>query len=66
MSPSAARRITVGTETWTVYEIPNSLPPYLSPALVFEREKIARRVCNYPANWRELSDAELHALSRPR
>jgi hypothetical protein len=66
MNPSAARRITVGRQTWTVYELPGSLPPHQTAVLVFERDKIARTVCNYPANWRELPDTELYALSSPR
>lgn len=35
----------------------------VTPSLVFETTGIFRRVRRYPANWYELSDAELYALS---
>jgi hypothetical protein len=38
----------------------------VGPALVFEYDKVARRVRDYPANWREMTDQELSALSRSR
>jgi hypothetical protein len=34
-----------------------------SRALVFETADIMRRVRHFPPNWRELTDAELYALS---
>lgn len=33
------------------------------PCLIFEAAHVIRRVCEYPADWAELSDAELEALS---
>jgi hypothetical protein len=62
MNPSAARRITVGSQTWTVFELPDILPPHRTAVLVFERDRIARTVSKYPGNWRELPDTELYAL----
>lgn len=60
----AARRLTFEGVRWLVYELP---PSYLdrrrTPSLVFESEATVRRVRNYPATWRALSDAELIALS---
>jgi hypothetical protein len=47
-----------GFQVWTVYEDDEH-----GPALVFECEGVARRVRNFPANWRELADEELYALS---
>ena len=35
----------------------------VSPSLIFETTGIFRRVRRYPANWHELSDADLYALS---
>ena len=49
--------------TWSVYEDQSTT---LGSSLIFESDKIARRVRDYPANWRELSDAELAALSWSR
>jgi len=51
----------VGFQLWTVYEDLEG-----DPALVFETDGIARRVRNYPANWRELSDDKIYALSWSR
>lgn len=48
---------------WEVYE---HIPEYdrrASPTLVFESEGVVRRVRDFPADWRERSDAELYALS---
>jgi hypothetical protein len=58
------RRIIIDGELWLVFELP--APPYdrrETPSLVFESEATVRRVRNYPANWRALSDTELFALS---
>ena len=59
----AERRFTVVGEAWAVWEDLRTLP---GPSLVFENTKIARRVHEYPANWRELSDEDLYALSWAR
>ena len=60
----AERRFVIGGEGWGVWE--DLRPPPIGPALVFENTRIARRVRKYPANWRELSDAQLFALSWSR
>lgn len=49
--------------TWSVYEDQSAS---VGPSLIFECDKIARRVRDYPENWRDLSDAELVALSWSR
>ena len=58
------REIVVDRVRWLVYELP---PPPLdrrsTPSLVFESEGTVRRVRNYPADWRTLSDETLFALS---
>lgn len=59
----AERRFTIEGEAWGVWEDPRSLH---GPSLVFENSKVARRVHDYPANWRELSDQDLYALSWAR
>jgi len=59
----AERRFAVGGEGWAVWE---DLRNLTGPSLVFENAKIARRIHQYPANWRELSDEELYALSWSR
>lgn len=49
---------------WTVYELENG--PYdrrSGPSLIFESDGVLRRVRDYPATWRELSDADLMAVS---
>jgi hypothetical protein len=66
MSPTGARYLVIDNETWTVYENPKSGPPHYGPALVFEDGKFARRVRNFPREWRELPDAELYSLSWSR
>jgi hypothetical protein len=47
-------------EMWSVYEDASNSA---NRSLVFESEKIGRRVRNYPENWRELSDRDLYKLS---
>ena len=60
----AARRITIEGVFWLVYELPPShLDRRQSPSLVFESETTMRRVRDYPANWRALSDEQVIALS---
>lgn len=56
-----ARRFEADGEVWLVYEVG---PPYdrRGPSLVFETERVVRRVRNYPEKWRHLSDEELLLL----
>ena len=58
------RQIEVDHVLWSVYELP---PPYFDrrskPSLIFECETAVRRVRDYPADWRSLSDEELFSLS---
>jgi hypothetical protein len=50
-------------EHWTVYERADGmLDRRASSSLIFESDGAVRRVRNYPADWRELPDAELEAL----
>lgn len=49
---------------WRVYEVESG--PYdrrSGPSLIFESDGVLRRVRDYPANWRELPDAELMEVS---
>ena len=48
---------------WLVYEFVQSLDRRQSPSLIFESDSTVRRVRNYPATWRALSDDQLIALS---
>jgi hypothetical protein len=63
--PRRERRFVLDGIAWSVHE---ARVPYLSDvySLVFESAKIARRTRNYPADWFELSVAELAALVRSR
>jgi hypothetical protein len=59
-----ARHLVVENVPWLVYELPPSdYDRRETPSLIFESEGAMRRVRNYPADWRTLSDAELFALS---
>ena len=58
------RSLIIDKHTWEVRELID--PVSLSPTLVFLGTSVARRVRSYPANWRELSDKELFALSWSR
>ena len=58
------RRFALAGEGWSVWE--DLRPAPFGPALVFENDKVARRVHQYPANWRELTDEALYALSWTR
>jgi hypothetical protein len=63
-----ARRVTADDgEQWLVYELP-PLPfdRRNTPSLVFENERAVRRVRDYPADWRNLSDDALLELSWTR
>jgi hypothetical protein len=59
-----ARHLTVDAVPWLVYEFP-AMPfdRRSTPSLIFESETTVRRVRDFPANWRTLSDEELLALS---
>ena len=64
-APDKVRRISADGLRWIIQEVP-------APAfdrrggkhLVFDAETVMRRVRDFPANWHELSDAELLELSR--
>jgi hypothetical protein len=53
---------------WSVVEIPHCDQPVAGQAacLLFRSHRFARRVRTFPPNWRELSDADLEALSWSR
>ncbi len=56
-----ARHIVAEGVTWLVYEL--GLPyDRRRTSLVFESDGLVRRVRNYPAEWRELTDTELLRL----
>jgi hypothetical protein len=57
-----------GGTAWSVVELPACDQPRSGQAacLLFRSHRFARRVRSYPANWRDLSDAELEALSWSR
>ena len=50
---------------WTVREVraPDSSCAPRPTCLVFETERLARRVWHFPTDWRDLSDTGLEALS---
>lgn len=59
-----ARRISSDGAFWLVYELPaKAYDRRQAPSLVFESDQVVRRVRDYPANWRDLSDDDLLALS---
>ena len=52
-------------ERWSVYEAAQTAyDRRRGPSLVFEAGHLARRVRDYPENWRELSDEALCELAR--
>lgn len=54
-------------ELWTVYErAAGPLDRRQTPSLVFESRSAIRRVRDYPADWRTLSDTALMRLSWSR
>jgi hypothetical protein len=60
-----ARRLTIEGVSWIVYEDrPRGLEA--RPSLVFFGPGFARRVRQYPENWRELADDQLLSLSWTR
>ena len=60
------RRVVTEGVTWTVYE--RELPYEDAPvrSLIFDTDRAARRIRNYPAGWYALPDEELAALARSR
>ena len=59
-----ARSVVSDERLWLVYELPpGELDRRTTPTLTFECEGLIRRVMNYPADWRQLSDDELLNLS---
>jgi hypothetical protein len=59
-----ARQIYADGTQWLVYELrPLPFDRRSYPSLVFESDSTIRRVRRFPANWRELPDEELFALS---
>ena len=59
-----ARVLFVDHVRWSVYELTEG--PYdrrSASSLVFECEQMMRRVRDFPAEWRALSDEDLFALS---
>ena len=59
-----ARQLVADVEQWLVYELPPmTFDRRSTSSLVFESETMLRRVRDYPEDWRELSDADLFALS---
>ncbi|MFL5612452.1 MAG: hypothetical protein ACJ796_02190 [Gemmatimonadaceae bacterium] len=59
----SARQIVVEDVVWLVYELALPFDRRSTPSLIFENEQVMRRIRNYPANWRTLSDEDLFALS---
>jgi hypothetical protein len=64
-SPEPRRFVDHVARAWTVREVraPDPRLAARPTCLVFETERLARRVWHFPANWRELSDGELESLS---
>lgn len=60
---SGSRSFRMGFVTWCVYE---DRHPHWGDSLIFDSDRIARRVRNYPANWRDLTDEQLAQLSLSR
>ena len=60
------REILGDNEVWSVYEMASSGDHQDGPSLVFANTKVARRVRQYPVDWRDLPDAELYGISHSR
>ena len=58
-----ARQIVVEDVVWLVYELAFPFDRRSTPSLIFENDHVMRRIRNYPADWRTLSDEALFALS---
>jgi hypothetical protein len=59
-----ARLVTIAGTRWRVREA-ERLHPRKVMVLAFERPGLTRIIQDFPANWRDLPDAELFALSHP-
>jgi hypothetical protein len=55
------RRFTIEQQAWLAFEAAD--PVTRERTLIFIGPGTARRVREYPANWRDLSDIELYSLS---
>ena len=55
------RTFGIGFNQWVVFEVGRDAQ--FGPALIFFSDGLGRRVRDYPANWRELTDEELYAVS---
>jgi hypothetical protein len=53
-----ARVLHIEGERWLVYELLSTYDRR-GGSLVFESDNVVRRVRDYPANWREVADADL-------
>lgn len=59
-----ARRLVIEGDVWLVYELPAmTFDRRQTPSLVFESDVTVRRVRDFPANWRDLTDDALFGLS---
>jgi hypothetical protein len=58
------RRFVADGIAWSVRLIVNRYDRRATPDLVFESDAVVRRVRNYPANWRALSDEALFLVSQ--
>ena len=61
--PHGARLFLDGRAAWAVYE---DCHPHVGRSLIFDSDRVFRRVRNYPANWRDLTDEQLAELSLSR
>ena len=61
-----ARELMADGVAWLVYVLPAASERWRVPTLVFESEAKVRRVRAFPADWADLSDDELLALSWSR
>jgi hypothetical protein len=63
----SGRLVVVQGVRWLVYDLPPlTFDRRKTPSLVFESDNLIRRLRNFPAKWRGLSDKDLFALSRTR
>ena len=61
--PVAHRKFEALGVPWQAFELKTAAGPM---CLIFESTFAVRRIAHYPSNWRELTDAELVALSWER
>lgn len=63
-APARVRLLDADGHRWRVHETPApNFDRRSTPHLVFDSETVVRRVRNFPANWFELSDQALYALT---